>query len=47
VFSALHGVLGGVSMSGSASPRDVIEPLIQGISEGRWPELDDLYADDA
>jgi ketosteroid isomerase-like protein len=34
-------------MSGSASPCDVIERLIQGISAGRWPELDDLYADDA
>lgn len=34
-------------MSGSASPRNVIERLIQGISEGRWQELDELYADDA
>ena len=34
-------------MSGSASPHDVIEHLIQGISEGRWLELDELYAEDA
>ena len=34
-------------MSGSGSPRDVIESLIQGISKGRWQELDELYADDA
>ena len=34
-------------MSGSASPRDVIERLIQGISRGGWQELDELYADDA
>ena len=34
-------------MSGSASPCDVIERLIRGISAGRWPELDELYADDA
>lgn len=34
-------------MPGSASPREVIERLIQGISEGRWPELDQLYAEDA
>ncbi|WP_158566879.1 nuclear transport factor 2 family protein [Actinomadura craniellae] len=30
-----------------AGPRDVIERLIQGISEGRWQELHELYAEDA
>ena len=34
-------------MSGPASPQDVIERLIQGISRGRWRELPDLYAEDA
>lgn len=34
-------------MSGPASPRDVIERLIGGISIGRWPELHELYAEDA
>ena len=34
-------------MSGAASPREVIERLIQGISTGRWHELDELYAEDA
>lgn len=34
-------------MSESASPRDVIERLIQGISKGRWQELHELYAEDA
>jgi hypothetical protein len=34
-------------VSGSASPREVIERLIQGISKGRWQELDELYAEDA
>lgn len=34
-------------MSGPATPRDVIERLIRGISNGRWPELDELYAEDA
>lgn len=34
-------------MSGAASPRDVMERLIQGISTGRWHELDELYAEDA
>jgi uncharacterized protein len=29
------------------SPRAVFERLIQGISEGRWDELADLYAEDA
>jgi ketosteroid isomerase-like protein len=30
-----------------ASPLDVMERLIDGISHGRWLELDELYADDA
>jgi ketosteroid isomerase-like protein len=34
-------------MSEPISPRDVIERLIHGISEGRWHELDELYAEDA
>lgn len=34
-------------MSEPASPRDVLERLIRGISEGRWQELGDLYAEDA
>lgn len=34
-------------VSEPASPREVIERLINGISEGRWPELDELYAEDA
>jgi uncharacterized protein len=34
-------------VSGPASPRDVIERLIEGISTGRWHELDELYAEDA
>ena len=34
-------------MSEPASPRDVIERLIQGISKGRWLELHELYAEDA
>jgi ketosteroid isomerase-like protein len=29
------------------SPRTMFERLIQGISEGRWDELADLYAEDA
>jgi uncharacterized protein len=32
---------------GPASPRDVVEQLIQGISQAKWRELDELYADDA
>ena len=34
-------------MPESASPRDVVERLIQGISAGRWQELHQLYARDA
>lgn len=34
-------------MSEPASPRDVIECLIQGISKGGWLELHELYAEDA
>jgi uncharacterized protein len=34
-------------MSESAGPREVFERLIQGISEGRWGELHELYAEDA
>jgi uncharacterized protein len=30
-----------------ASPRNVIERLISGISKGQWPELHELYAEDA
>jgi uncharacterized protein len=30
-----------------ASPRDVVESLIRGISEGTWEELSLLYAEDA
>jgi uncharacterized protein len=29
------------------SPRQLVEALMQGISEQRWDELDGLYADDA
>jgi uncharacterized protein len=28
-------------------PRDVLDRLIRGISEGRWQELHELYAEDA
>jgi len=31
----------------SASPREVVERLIRSVSEKRWEELPDLYADDA
>ena len=31
----------------SASPREVFERLIRGVSEKRWEELPDLYAEDA
>jgi uncharacterized protein len=31
----------------TASPRAVFERLIQGISDGHWAELADLYAEDA
>ena len=34
-------------MSEPASPGNVIERLIQGISKGQWLELDELYAEDA
>lgn len=34
-------------MSDPASPRRVLESLLQGISEGRWSDLADLYAEDA
>ena len=34
-------------MTGSTSPRDVIQRLINGISAGRWQDLDQLYAEDA
>src|SRR5687767_4305450 len=30
-----------------ASPREVVESLIRGISEGTWNELSQLYAEDA
>jgi uncharacterized protein len=33
-------------MDGSPSPAEVFARLIAGISEGRWHELADLYADD-
>lgn len=33
--------------STAASPREVFERLVGGISEGRWEELPDLYAEDA
>jgi uncharacterized protein len=34
-------------VSESVSPRDVLQRLIHGISEGRWHELGELYAEDA
>ena len=34
-------------MSESVSPRSVLERLIQGIADQRWPELHELYAEDA
>lgn len=34
-------------VSEAASPRDIMERLINGISEGRWLELDELYSEDA
>jgi uncharacterized protein len=30
-----------------ASPREVVESLIRGISEGTWEKLSELYAEDA
>lgn len=29
------------------SPREVVEALMRGISDGRWEELDEFYADTA
>jgi len=37
----------GISTSESASPRDVAERLINGISQQRWQALHELYARDA
>ena len=34
-------------MSETTAPRRVIEALMQGISEARWSELSELFADDA
>jgi hypothetical protein len=34
-------------MSETASARDVLQHLLQGISDRRWPELHELYAEDA
>jgi uncharacterized protein len=34
-------------VSEPASPREVVEALMRGISDQRWDELDALYADDA
>jgi len=34
-------------VSEPASPREVVEALMRGISDQRWDELDGLYADDA
>lgn len=34
-------------MLGRATPRQVVERLIDGISNGSWLELDELYAEDA
>jgi uncharacterized protein len=34
-------------VSEPASPRDVLERLLHGISTGRWQELHELYAEDA
>ena len=36
-----------ISTSESASPRDVVERLIDGISQQRWQALHELYARDA
>jgi uncharacterized protein len=36
-----------LAMSASASPRRVLESLLRGISDGRWNDLADLYAEDA
>jgi uncharacterized protein len=37
----------GLTMPAAASPREVIERLLDGIAEGRWQELHELYAEDA
>lgn len=34
-------------MSDPTSPRSVFESLLQGISDGKWSDLADLYAEDA
>jgi ketosteroid isomerase-like protein len=34
-------------VSDPASPRQVLESLLRGISDGRWDDLADLYAEDA
>ena len=34
-------------MSETASARDVLQHLLQGISDRRWPELHELYSEDA
>jgi ketosteroid isomerase-like protein len=34
-------------MSVPASPQDVVESLMRGISDGQWSELDQLFAEDA
>ncbi|WP_371619444.1 nuclear transport factor 2 family protein [Streptomyces sp. NBC_00454] len=34
-------------MSGTLSPREVFQQLIEGIAEGRFTELSELYAEDA
>jgi uncharacterized protein len=34
-------------VTGELSPVDVFDRLIRGVSEGRWHELADLYAEDA
>ena len=34
-------------MSNPSSPRSVFESLLQGISDGKWSDLADLYAEDA
>ena len=36
-----------LAISDAASPRRVLESLLQGISDGRWNDLADLYAEDA
>ena len=36
-----------LAMSDPASPRQLLQSLLQGISDGRWNDLADLYAEDA